>query len=295
MYGATAGQVGILRNEATTNQAVCGNLPNRLFLPEFLYYFLLSKKEELVGQATGNAQPNISQIKIKNMDVPMVALPEQQRIVAILDEAFAGIATAKANAEKNLQNAHAIFESHLQAVFGQRGEGWGEKYLVAVCVLQRGFDLPTRLRKHGDFPIVSSSGIIDFHSEGPAKNPGIITGRSGSIGKVFFIEQDYLPLNTVLYVKQFHGNNPKFVFRSLNHFDLKRFATGTGVPTLNRNFVHDEIVVIPESELAQKKIAEHLDEIEHETRHLASIYRKKLAALDELKKSFLDQACTGRL
>ena len=120
MYGATAGQVGILRFEASTNQAVCGIFPNKFFIPEFLFYFLLSRKDELVAQAAGNAQPNISQIKIRNTDVPIVPLSEQQRLVGILDEAFDGIATAKTNAEKNLQNTRALFESHLQSVFSQR-------------------------------------------------------------------------------------------------------------------------------------------------------------------------------
>jgi type I restriction enzyme, S subunit len=127
MYGATAGQVGILRFEASTNQAVCGILPSEHFLPEFLFYFFLHKKDDLVAQAAGNAQPNISQIKIRNLGVPEAPLPEQHRIVAILDQAFDGIATAKANAnanaENNLQNARALFESHLQRVFTERGEG----------------------------------------------------------------------------------------------------------------------------------------------------------------------------
>lgn len=122
MYGATAGQVGILRFEAATNQAVCGILPNDKFVPEFLFYFLLAKKDELVAQATGNAQPNISQIKIKNTEVPVPSLAEQRRIVDLLDEAFEGLATAKANTEKNLQNARALFDSHLQSVFAQNGE-----------------------------------------------------------------------------------------------------------------------------------------------------------------------------
>jgi len=121
MYGAMAGQVGILRFEAATNQSVCGILPNEKFVPEFLFYFLLAKNDELVAQATGNAQPNISQIKIKNTEVPLPPLAEQQRIVGLLDEAFEGPATAKANAEKNLQNARALFASHLQSVFTQRG------------------------------------------------------------------------------------------------------------------------------------------------------------------------------
>jgi len=111
MYGATAGQVGLLRFKAATNQAVCGILPNDRFVPEFLYYLMLSKKQELIAQAAGNAQPNISQIKIKNMTIPTPPLPEQQGIVAILDEAFAGLATVTANAEKNLKNARDLFEN----------------------------------------------------------------------------------------------------------------------------------------------------------------------------------------
>lgn len=133
MYGATAGQVGILRFEASTNQAVCGILPGEHFLPEFLYYYFLHKKGELVAQTAGNAQPNISQIKIKNTGVPVAPLPEQHHIVAILDEAFDGIATAKANAEQNLQNARALFESHLQAVFTERGEGWVTRRVSEVA------------------------------------------------------------------------------------------------------------------------------------------------------------------
>ena len=127
------------------------------------------------------------------------------------------------------------------------------------------------------------------------KGPGIATGRSGSIGNVFYIEKDFWPLNTVLYVKEFYGNDKKFIYHLLRHFDLKRFATGTGVPTLNRNFVHDERVVIPESKKTQKEIAVQLEALEAETQRLESLYRRKLSALEELKKSLLHQAFTGQL
>jgi restriction endonuclease S subunit len=86
MYGATAGQVGILRFEAATNQAVCGILPNKRILPEFLYFALLSKKRELVAQATGNAQPNISQIKIRNTQVPVPDISAQRLVVSALSD-----------------------------------------------------------------------------------------------------------------------------------------------------------------------------------------------------------------
>jgi type I restriction enzyme S subunit len=137
--------------------------------------------------------------------------------------------------------------------------GWQAKKLGDVATLQRGFDLPTQRRVNGKVPLVTSSGISDTHNISAVSGPGVATGRSGSIGNVFFIEGDFWPLNTVLYVKDFHGNDPRFVYHLLKHFDLKRFASGTGVPTLNRNFVHDELVNVPPLP-EQKRIVAILDD-----------------------------------
>lgn len=136
---------------------------------------------------------------------------------------------------------------------------WQTKKLVDVATLQRGFDLPTQDRVIGEYPLVSSSGISDTHNKSAVPGPGVATGRSGSIGNVFFIEDDFWPLNTVLYVKDFHGNDPRFVYHLLKKFDLKRYATGSGVPTLNRNFVHDELVKVPEV-VEQRRIVSIIDE-----------------------------------
>ncbi|WP_087067953.1 restriction endonuclease subunit S [Cyanobium sp. NIES-981] len=138
-------------------------------------------------------------------------------------------------------------------------EGWQFKRLVDVATLQRGFDLPTHERLGGDVPLVTSSGISDMVDSSAVIGPGVATGRSGSIGKVFFLDQDFWPLNTVLYVKDFHGNDQRFIFYLLQNLDLSRFATGTGVPTLNRNFVHDEVVCVPPLP-EQQRIAALLDE-----------------------------------
>ncbi len=137
---------------------------------------------------------------------------------------------------------------------------WETKPLGDVCTLQRGFDLPTQQRIQGGFPLVSSSGVIDTHNEAPVKAPGVVTGRSGSVGNVFFIERDFWPLNTTLFVRDFHGNDPRFVFHLLSQFDLKRFAGGTGVPTLNRNDVHSVPVFVPETTEEQQRIVAILDE-----------------------------------
>lgn len=138
-------------------------------------------------------------------------------------------------------------------------KGWEIKTLGEIATLQRGFDLPTRERVKGKYPIISSSGPISWHNVLAVPGPGVATGRSGSIGNVFYIEDDFWPLNTALYVKNFHGNHPKFIFYLLQNFDLARFTTGAGVPTLNRNFVHSEkvlIVSLPE----QQRIVDILDE-----------------------------------
>ncbi len=201
--------------------------PSSKLSRDYLFYWLLSDDtvERIDATSTGARMPRANMHEVLDFDFPLPPLAEQQRIVAILDEAFDAIATAKANTEKNLRNARALFDSYLESVFTHRGEGWKQERLHDICVLQRGFDLPTRTRQAGNYPVVSSSGVIDTHSEGPVKGPGIATGRSGSIGSIFYIDGDFWPLNTVLYVKEFHGNYPKFVYWLLRHFRLERFAS----------------------------------------------------------------------
>lgn len=278
-----------------TNQGCKGLVPCKDILPKFLYYYLGSIVEFLESLGTGATFKELSGGKLKNVSVPVPPRSEQERVVAVLDEAFAGLAAVRTSAEQNLQNARALFEGRVDRLLGQRGTGWVQRRLSEICVLQRGFDLPTQSRVAGKYPLVSSSGVIDTHHKAPVKGPGVATGRSGSIGKVFYIEDDFWPLNTVLYVKNFNGNDRRFVYRLLARFDLKKYATGAGVPTLNRNFVHDEPVWVPESMETQQGISEKIDLLEKETRHLEAIYRQKLTTLDDLKKSLLHQAFTGQL
>lgn len=105
--------------------------------------------------------------------------------------------------------------------------------------LKRGFDLPTQNRKSGKYPVVSSNGISDYHSDYKCVAPGVITGRSGTIGNTFYINDNYWPLNTTLYVIDFKNNIPKYVYYALCQFNFIDYATGTSVPTLNRNFLDD--------------------------------------------------------
>src|SRR5690606_30755334 len=153
-----------------------------------------------------------------------------------------------------------------------------------VCVLQRGFDLPKRMRKQGNYPLVSSSGIIDTHIEPKVKAPGVVTGRSGSIGNLFYVEDDFWPLNTTLYIKDFKGNLEEYVYYFIKQFDLTRFSSGAGVPTLNRNFVHDEKVFSTSDFEAQKRIVNQLNELKEGTLDLEIRYKQKRGDLEDLKK-----------
>ena len=138
MYGATAGQVGILRTEAATNQAVCGIYPSSDYLPEFLYYYLTNYKETLLLEVSGVAQPNLSQIKIKNIPLPLISLAEQQRIVAKLDAAFAEIDRAIEVATSCLENTKAIINSTLNELFIAEGKQWNVVPLADTCIIERG-------------------------------------------------------------------------------------------------------------------------------------------------------------
>lgn len=109
------------------------------------------------------------------------------------------------------------------------------KRFEEIITLQRGYDLPESQRITGMIPLVSSNGVTSFIDERKVVGPGVVTGRSGTIGKVFYINRDYWPLNTTLYVKDFHGNNPKYISYWLSTFPLLKYANGASVPTLNRN------------------------------------------------------------
>jgi len=173
MYGATAGQVGILNFECATNQAVCGILPNDNFIPEFIYYFFLKYKDELIAQAVGNAQPNISQAKIKNTLIPIISVEEQKQIVAILDKAFEAIDQAKTNIEKNIANAKELFQSKLNDIFSQKGDGWEEKTLGEIANVNYGFT--DKSTSDGDYRYIR---ITDIDQNGELDKSGKVYIKS---------------------------------------------------------------------------------------------------------------------
>ncbi|MDX9804901.1 MAG: restriction endonuclease subunit S [bacterium] len=124
-------------------------------------------------------------------------------------------------------------------------EGWRKFKFIDVAPLQRGFDLTNSQLKSGVYPVVYSNGINNYHSEYKVKAPGIVTGRSGTIGKVFIIEKDFWPHNTALWVTDFKGNHPKFIYYLILSLQFEKYLAGSGVPTLNRNDIHRITTFLP--------------------------------------------------
>jgi type I restriction enzyme, S subunit len=128
---------------------------------------------------------------------------------------------------------------------------WKNGHLSDLLIFQRGFDLPSPQRIQGQFPVITASGPAGTHNEYKAKGPGVTTGRSGIIGKVFFVHENFWPLNTSLWVKEFRLAKPAFAFFLLKTLNFALFNAGSVVPTLNRNHVHNLSLSIPPEELIE--------------------------------------------
>lgn len=267
------------------------------FFPDFFGYMLIKIEDEIAASGEGaSGQTELARSTLAekfNVSFP-TSLDEQRRIVAILDEAFAGLAVMRQHAEANLINARALFDSHLNAIFSQRGDGWVETTIGDQITLQRGFDITKDQQRSGAVPVVSSGGVRSHHDTAMARGPGVIIGRKGSIGSVFYVENDYWPHDTTLWVKDFKENVPRLVFHLLKGIDLKRLDTGTANPALNRNLVHPIKIKWPPAN-RQKEIVETLESLERKISSLESLYRRKLAAIYELKQSILHRAFSGAL
>jgi len=149
-----------------------------------------------------------------------------------------------------LHRQNATLEKMAETLFRQwfveeAKEEWEEGTISDLFILQRGFDLPIQMRIDGKFPIVASSGESGYHNVFKVKAPGVTTGRSGVLGNVFYIQEDFWPLNTSLFIKEYKNSSPIHSYFVLKSIDLNSFNAGSAVPTLNRNHVHEFIIKIP--------------------------------------------------
>lgn len=286
-----------------------------------LFSYLSGVTEKMQSHSTGIR--NLKFGEYKQMLVPLPPLPEQKRIVAVLDEAFSAISTAKANAEKNLQNARELFESYLQGVFANPGDGWEEKTLGEVATVKGGKRVPKGYRletKPTKWPYIR---VTDFNDNGSIdldkihyvneevykqiKNYTISTkdlyiSIAGTIGKTGIIPKELDGANLTenackLVFKQ--DIEPKFVYYFTKSRDfLNQAGLNTRVaamPKLALTRLSTIKLFLPISLNEQRSIVAKLNAFSAETKKLESIYQKKIADLEELKKSVLQKAFNGEL
>lgn len=319
------GKVCLIERDTAINQDLRGIIPLKRdeLAARFLFWWLKSVAHLIEEEGTGATVQGVKLPFIKSLSLPHPPLPEQQRIVAILDEAFDGIATAKACAEQNLKNARELFESHLQAVFTQRGEGWEEKPLGELCVRITKGSSP----KWQGISYVEEPGILFVTSENVGEHElilskpkyveeqfnikdkksilqkgDVLTNIVGaSIGRTAIYDCDDVaninqavcllrckPTELNNYYLAYLLNSP--VFKNILHDNEVNNARAN----LSLSFFSQLAVPLP-SPKEQQEIVNKLDLFRAETQRLESIYQQKLAALDELKKSMLHKAFNGEL
>jgi len=311
--GKTRGTVALLRTPATCNQSmVCMTpKPSVGLMPEFLYANLRGRYEEIRHMTSDDDKDRrgLNMGLIRSIQIPIAPLPEQHRIVGILDEAFDGLARATANAEQNLRNARALFESHLHSIFSCRRKGWDEKTLGNVCEYVNGKAHEQCIDADGRFIVINSKFISSDGEVIKKSNQALLPLQPGEIAmvlsdvpngkalaKCFLVERaNAYTLNQRICLIRSKNIHAKFLFYQLNrnsHF--LAFDNGENQTNLRLNQVLSCPLFLPPA-AEQEAIASNLDATFTETQRLESIYQQKLAALGELKKSLLHQAFTGQL
>jgi len=291
-------------------------------LSEFFCYYTQSS-EYLVAiehKCTGATRKRISRKNLGQVKIPLPPLPEQKRIVAILDEAFAGIDAAIANTEKNLAHARELFESYLNAVFTQKGDGWKEATLGELGRITSSKRIFKREYTGSGIPFYRTKEVKEkahgrdittelFISEeryneikqkfGVPQKGDILLTAIGTIGEIFVVDGNdgfYFKDGNVLWLKEFSSANSYFLRYVLMSFveNLKRLSHGAAYNALPIEKLKKHIVYLP-SDTQQLKIVSRLDVLQAKTQRLEAIYQEKLSALAELKQSILQKAFAGEL
>lgn len=288
--------------------------------PDYLYHVLSSDLvfSQFDRLAAGSTVRNLNIGLAKSVEIPYPPLPEQQRIVGILDEAFDGIAAAKANTERNLQNARALFESHLQTVFSERDDGWKQRTLKEIATIFGRGKSKHRPRNEpklygGKYPFVQTGDIRNadhfiteysqtYSEAGLAQSKlwpkgTICITIAANIAETGILDFDACFPDSVIGVVA----NPKeadvgFVEYLLQSFKARLQAMGKGSAQANINMGTFENKRFPFPSIAkQKQLVGKLDSLREETGHLETIYERKLVAFEALRKSLLHQAFTSQL
>ena len=240
----------------------------------------------------GNTIKTIGLPFFRNYKIALPALAEQQAITAALSDADSLIESLEQLLAKKRQIKQGAMQELLTGKHRLPGFSgkWENIDLIDFCTLQRGFDITEANRIHGNVPVYSSSGLSYYHNQAMVSPPGVVTGRKGILGKVFFIEEPFWPHDTTLWVKDFHRNDPKFVAIFLRNFHLEKLDAATSVPTLNRNNLAGYKITLP-SLPEQSAIASVLSDMDAEI----DAVEGKLEKARQVKQGMMQQLLTGKV
>ena len=288
-------------------------------LDRWLIYFL--NYSDLAEYVSGLTVPKLNQGSLREISIPLPPLEEQQRIVALLDEAFEALATAKANAKQILQNARALFESHLDSVFRQRGEDWEKRRIeewcesVMDCVNKTApvVEAPTPFKmlrttniRNGKVDVSAVKYVTEetyntwTRRQIPQRGDVILTREApmGEVGMILTDDKVFLGQRLVSYRTKSNELDTFFLLYALQSGALQdqihAKASGSTVQHMRVPDSKNLLLAAPSLE-KQQKIVEQLKALQAETQRLTSIYERKLAAMEELKTSLLHQAFNGEL
>lgn len=310
MYGGfnQIGRTGLLAIPATVNQALIAIKPNSEKLnSRFLLDYLNFNVEYWKSVASSSRKdPNITSSDIKAFKIAAPSLKEQTAIATALSDIDALITTLTELINKKRQIKTATMQQLLtgkqrlagfgkgkgmkQTELGEIPEDWEVNNLGNIAPLQRGFDLPSNKIKAGFVPVIYSNGVLNHHNKYMVTGEGVVTGRSGTIGKVHYLTGNYWPHNTTLWVTNFYKNIPKYVFYLYTYIGFEKFLSGSGVPTLNRNDVHSYKISYPINPLEQQAIAQVLSDMDDDLNALET----RLAKTKAIKQGMMQELLTGR-
>lgn len=312
-FKLTLGRLAFAGRDLFTNEAIAALsiFNERELSKEFLFYFL--HFFDWVKAAENDVKlkgMTLNKAKLKEIEVHFPkTLAEQQRIVGGLDEAFAGIATVQTNTEKNLQNARALFQSHLQSVFTQRGKGWVEKTLGDICETTQGVQIPKNFHHKApgenrrrylyisDFEHDENLKYVDdIHPNKRVTEKDLVVVNTGATAGKIFRGIDGVLSNNLFKVTLNHGIDSDFLYyfvtSSLFKEHQKKIVKGTANPHMGHENFKSTPVNIPPLEVQLETVTK-LDKISAESNRLANLYERRLMALAALKQSLLHQSFTG--
>jgi type I restriction enzyme S subunit len=279
--------------------AILKPIPSRIE-SVFLYYALQANARRLIEFAGGTAQKNLLLRDLRAFEVCIPPISLQRRIASILgayDDLIEvnrrRIAVLEEMARRLFDEwfVHFRFPGHEDRAMADRlPEAWTMRRLGDFLTLQRGHDLPSNVRVEGSVPVVSSSGISGLHNEKRADGPGIVTGRYGTLGDVYFIDGPYWPLNTALYVKDFKGNPPIFLFHMLEKTIASVKSNTSAVPGINRNVLH--ALAVPGSPIALRNRFEIFAAMNYRQ---ISVIRRAVSNLQQARDLLLPRLISGDL